>query len=168
MAVSTTDHPAVEPANRSAEMAACIGRYRDKVFDWDAFPANRGFSELERAQIRYIGAGGSPKVDDPNTLPPEHFTLSMVHQPPGKYAASHMHEIEEAFLVLDGVLTIGWSWDDEVIEVRLGPRDMCLNASGRPHGFRNDGVNPVLMRFFFWAKAAARLMAVVVLPTPPF
>jgi mannose-6-phosphate isomerase-like protein (cupin superfamily) len=129
--------------NLESRLNAHIGRYADKVPDWDAFPASRGFPELARSQIRYIGAGGSPKVDDPSTLRAEHFTLSIVHQPVGKYGASHAHEVEEAFLVLEGVLTVGWEWDGEVILARLGPKDMVLQAIDRPHGFRNDGVDPV-------------------------
>jgi mannose-6-phosphate isomerase-like protein (cupin superfamily) len=127
------------------EMRGFIGRHTSKSFDWDAFPGSRGFPELARAQMRYIGAGGSPKVDDPNTLKPGAFTLSLIHQPVGKYAACHSHEVVEHFLVLEGVLTVGWAWGDEVIEARLGPLDMVLNQSERPHGFRNDGVEPVLM-----------------------
>ena len=127
------------------EMERHVGRHADKVPDWDAFPASRGFPELGRSQIRYIGAGGSPKVDDPGTLPPEHFTLSMVHQPVGNYGAAHAHEVEESFTVLEGVLTVGWEWDGKVIFARLGPKDMILHATGRPHGFRNDGNVPVLM-----------------------
>ena len=129
----------------SHEMRRSIGRHTDKNFDWDAFPGSAGFPELARAQMRYIGAGGSPKVDDPNTLKPGDFTLSLIHQPVGKYAACHSHEVVEHFLVLDGVLTVGWAWGEEVIEARLGARDMVLNQRGRPHGFRNDGVGPVLM-----------------------
>ncbi len=91
-----------------AELEAHTGRYELKTPDWDAFPANRGLPELARAQIRYIGAGGSPKHDDPNTLPAEHFTLSLIYQEPGKYAAVHKHEVEEAFFVLQGVLTVTW------------------------------------------------------------
>ena len=127
------------------EMRAAVGRHRDKSFDWEAFPGSAGFPELARAQMRYIGAGGSPKVDDPNTLKPGAFTLSLVHQPVGKYAACHSHEVVEHFLVLDGVLTVGWAFGDDIIEARLGRFDMVLNQSGRPHGFRNDGVGPVLM-----------------------
>jgi mannose-6-phosphate isomerase-like protein (cupin superfamily) len=104
---------------------------------------------LARAQMRYIGAGGSPKTDDPHTLKPGAFTLSLIHQPVGKFAACHSHEVVEHFLVLGGVLTVGWVFGDtggeEVIEARLGPLDMVLNQRGRPHGFRNDGVGPVLM-----------------------
>ena len=131
------------------EMRAHIGRHTDKSFDWDAFPGSRGFPELARAQMRYIGAGGSPKVEDPNTLRPGDFTLSLIHQPVGKYAACHAHEVVEHFLVLDGVLTVGWMFGGEggadIIEAKLGPFDMVLNQSERPHGFRNDGVEPVLM-----------------------
>ncbi len=127
------------------EMRGSIGRHTDKSFDWDAFPGSQGFPELARAQMRYIGAGGSPKVDDPHTLKPGAFTLSLIHQPVGKYAACHSHEVVEHFLVLDGVLTVGWAWGEEVIEARLGPLDMVLNQQGRPHGFRNDGVGSVLM-----------------------
>ena len=127
------------------EMRRFVGRHTQKSFDWDAFPNSRGFPELARAQMRYIGAGGSPKTDDPNTLKPGQFSLSLIHQPVGCYAASHSHEIVEHFLVLDGVLTVGWVWGEEVIEARLGPLDMVLNESGRPHGFRNDGVAPVRM-----------------------
>jgi mannose-6-phosphate isomerase-like protein (cupin superfamily) len=134
-----------QPEPLAGEMRASIGRHTNKSFDWDAFPGSRGFPELERAQMRYIGAGGSPKVDDPTTLKAGQFTLSLVHQPIGKYAACHSHEVVEHFLVLEGVLTVGWAWGDEVIEARLGPKDMVLNQAGRPHGFRNDGVEPVLM-----------------------
>src|SRR6266700_2506447 len=134
-----------KPLDLTSEMRTFIGRHTDKSFDWDAFPGSRGFPELERAQMRYIGAGGSPKADDPSTLKPGQFTLSLVHQPVGKYAACHSHEVVEHFLVLEGVLTVGWAWGEEVIEARLGPRDMVLNQQGRPHGFRNDGVEPVLM-----------------------
>jgi mannose-6-phosphate isomerase-like protein (cupin superfamily) len=126
-------------------MGRAVGRHTDKSFDWDAFPGSRGFPELGRAQMRYIGAGGSPKTDDPGTLPPGRFSLSLVHQPVGTYAACHAHEVVEHFLVLEGVLTVGWAFGDEVIEARLGPQDMVLNEALRPHGFRNDGIEPVLM-----------------------
>lgn len=141
--MATTAVPRLEELR--AEMLAHVGRYELKTPDWDAFPANRGFPELARAQIRYIGAGGSPKHDDPTTLKAEHFTLSLIFQEPGKYAAMHHHEIEEAFLVLQGVLTVTWDYDGQHVDARLGPRDMVLNPPGRPHGFRNDGLEPVLL-----------------------
>ncbi|MGX1096915.1 cupin domain-containing protein [Amorphus sp. MBR-141] len=128
-----------------ARMHAQVGRFVDKAFDWDAFPSNRGFADLARAQMRYIGAGGSPKVGDTTTLKPDHFTVSLIYKEPGRYAACHSHEIEESFLIIDGALIVGWEKDGEVVEVRLGPKDMILNAREIGHGFRNDGVEPVLM-----------------------
>ena len=128
------------------EMRAHMGLFTEKTFDWDAFPGSRGIPDLSRAQLRYVGAGGSPKVDDPSTLKAQHFTFSLVNQPVGKFAASHAHEVVEHFFILQGVLTVGTVWGDEVVEVKLGPKDLLLNKSGRPHGFRNDGVEPVLMQ----------------------
>src|SRR6266851_2989093 len=135
-----------QPSALASEMRAYTGLFTEKTFDWDAFPASRGFPDLLRAQLRYVGAGGSPKSNDPTTLKAEHFTFSLVNQPVGKFAASHAHEVVEHFMILQGVLTVGTVWGDEVVEVKLGPKDLLLNKSGRPHGFRNDGVEPVLMQ----------------------
>ena len=129
----------------ASRMAAQTGRFTDKTFDWDAFPSNAGFPDLARAQMRYIGAGGSPKTGDSSTLKPENFTLSLIYKESGRYAACHSHEIEESFLIVDGVLVVGWERDGEVVEVQLGPKDMILNAREIGHGFRVDGPEPVLM-----------------------
>lgn len=136
-------HTAVSPLQ--AELAAHTGRFADKVFDWNAFPSNAGFPELARAQMRYIGAGGSPKVGDTSTIKPDNFTVSLIYKEPGRYAACHSHEIEESFLIISGALVVGWEKDGEVVEITLGPRDMILNAREIGHGFRVDGVEPVLM-----------------------
>ena len=127
------------------KLRAHTGRFVDKAFDWNAFPSNAGYKELARAQMRYIGAGGSPKVGDPTTLKADNFTLSLIYKEPGCYAACHSHEIEESFLILSGALIVGWEKDGEVVEVNLGPKDMILNAREIGHGFRVDGVEPVLM-----------------------
>ena len=49
------------PSSLAADLKAHTGRFTDKTFDWDAFPSNAGYADLARAQMRYIGAGGSPK-----------------------------------------------------------------------------------------------------------
>src|SRR5476649_173205 len=89
-------------AELAHQMQGFVGRYTEKSFDWDAFPGSRGFPDLQRAQLRYVGAGGSPKTNDPTTLKAEHFTFSLVNQPVGKFAASHSHEIVEHFMILGG------------------------------------------------------------------
>ncbi|NIZ08448.1 cupin domain-containing protein [Pseudooceanicola sp. HF7] len=126
-------------------LKAHTGRFVDKTFDWNAFPSNAGFDDLARAQMRFIGAGGSPKVGDTTTMKPDNFTVSLIYKEPGKYAACHSHEIEESFLIIDGALIVGWEKDGEVCEVNLGPKDMILNAREIGHGFRVDGVEPVMM-----------------------
>lgn len=134
-----------DTANLSDALIANTGRFTDKKFDWKAFPSNVGYEDLARAQMRYIGAGGSPKVGDTSTLKPDSFTLSLIYKEPGRYAACHSHEIEESFLIIDGALIVGWEKDGEVVEVNLGPKDMILNAREIGHGFRVDGVEPVMM-----------------------
>lgn len=136
---------ATPQASLADRMKAHTGRFVDKAFDWNAFPSNAGFDDLARAQMRYIGAGGSPKVGDPSTLKADNFTLSLIYKEPGRYAACHSHEIEESFLILSGALIVGWEKHGEVVEVNLGPKDMILNAREIGHGFRVDGVEPVVM-----------------------
>src|SRR5690625_2062030 len=119
-----------------------IGRATEKEWDWDAFALESNDPELVRAQMRFVGGGGSHKVD-PDSLTPESFTLSLLHCPVQRYAPAHTHEVVEHFLVLEGYLNVGWVYGDDVIEVKLGPGDLILNKIGRPHGFRNDGPEPV-------------------------
>ena len=136
---------AAEMSSIQGQLYAHTGRFADKQFDWHAFPSNEGYDELSRAQMRFIGAGGSPKVNDTTTIKPDHFTLSLVYKESGRYAACHSHEIEESFLVIDGTLVVGWEREGEVVEVRLGAKDLILNARDIPHGFRVDDDEPVLM-----------------------
>jgi mannose-6-phosphate isomerase-like protein (cupin superfamily) len=122
-----------------------IGRSSNKDWDWNAFTTESSSPDLIRAQMRFVGSGGSSKANDPNTLPARKFTMSLLHCPAGRYAPSHSHEVAEHFTVLEGYLHVGWVYGDEVIEAKLGPGDLVLNKVGRPHGFRNDGPDPVLM-----------------------
>jgi mannose-6-phosphate isomerase-like protein (cupin superfamily) len=123
-----------------------VGRYLEKRWDWDAFPSNSGYAELERAQMRYIGAGGSPKTGDASTLPPGAFTCSLIHQEPGRKASVHHHQIEELFFVHRGQLTMTWQFGDETVDFVVGPGDAVLNPPTRPHGFRNDGNEDCVMQ----------------------
>src|SRR6266516_1298628 len=135
-------------ADLDERLAAHVGLHQQKLWDWDAFPASRGYPELARAQMRYIGAGGSPKVGDTSTLVPSRFTCSLIYLDPERYAAVHSHEIEEIFFVQQGRLVISWQRpDDEFVDVILGPGDLLLNPPEIPHGFRNDGPEPVIAQF---------------------
>src|SRR5712675_1813199 len=59
-----------------------IGRFRDKIPDWEAFEDAK-IDGYRRAQHRFIGAGGSGKHDDPSVIPPRAFTLSVIYLPAG-------------------------------------------------------------------------------------
>jgi mannose-6-phosphate isomerase-like protein (cupin superfamily) len=137
---------------RSAVQTA---RYVDKAWDWDAFPANSGYPELERAQMRYIGTGGSPKPDA-RTIPPGAFTCSLIYQQPRKRAAVHYHAVEELFFVHSGTLTLTWQYGNKTIDFDLGPGDAVLNPSDRPHGFRNDTDTDVVLQIM--VSTAARML----------
>ncbi|GAC1328007.1 MAG: hypothetical protein NVSMB2_27330 [Chloroflexota bacterium] len=132
----------------AAQLDAHVGRHLHKLWDWDAFPASRGYPELARAQMRYIGAGGSPKVGDTSTLAPTRFTCSLIHLESGRYAAVHAHEIEEIFFVQQGRMTVTWEHESgDFVDILLGPGDALLNPPDIAHGFRNEGPDPVVAQF---------------------
>ena len=120
-----------------------IGRFRDKVGDWDAFEDAK-IEGYRRAQHRFIGAGGSGKHDDPTVIPAKNFTLSIMYVPPGQGNAAHTHEVEECFFVLQGHLDV--FVEDETgkrITTRLSPWECIACPAGVIHGYQNDSLEPV-------------------------
>lgn len=126
-----------DPAELRARMERYIMRRATRYEDWDAFSYEND-PRLRRAQLRYIGGGGSAKHDDPNVVPAEHFTLSVMRLPPGCVGAPHAHEVEEVFFILQGEAVCFW-WENGVeAAVRLGAWDMMYSPAGVMHGFRNE------------------------------
>src|SRR5713101_10146593 len=112
-----------------------IGRFRDKVADWEAFEDAK-IEGYRRAQHRFIGAGGSGKHDDPTVIPPRGFTLSIMFVPPGQGNAAHTHEVEEVFFVLQGYLTV--FLEDESgrrLSRKLAPWECIACPPGSSTGF---------------------------------
>src|SRR6202140_1123978 len=106
--MSVARHPRPpEVADLSLEEIAerYIGRFRDKIPDWEAFEDAKT-EGYRRAQHRFIGAGGSGKPNDPNRSPARAFALSIVYCPPGQGNAAHTHEVEEIFFVLQSILSV--------------------------------------------------------------
>src|ERR1700676_3149810 len=124
-------------------MMASIARYAERNFDWNAFPGNERYAGLERAIASFVGRSPSLKKEDPHTLKPEHFTVGLVHKPRGQFVPLHQHALEESYFVFDGISTVGYERDGELVEVRLGPKDMISIPINVPHGLRNDGVEPL-------------------------
>jgi mannose-6-phosphate isomerase-like protein (cupin superfamily) len=124
-------------------MKRYVGRFKEKKPDWEAFEDAK-IDGYRRAQHRFIGAGASGKHDDPSTIPPGNFTLSIIFLPPGQGNAAHTHEVEECFFVLKGFLDV--FVDDESgrrITTRLGPWECISCPAGVIHGFQNDSLEPV-------------------------
>jgi mannose-6-phosphate isomerase-like protein (cupin superfamily) len=123
-----------------------IVRFRDKTADWNAFEDAK-IEGYRRAQHRFIGAGASGKHDDASSVPAESFTLSVIFVPPGQGNAPHTHECQEAFFVLQGILTV--FVEDETghrVSERLGPWECFACPAGVIHGFQNDSLEPVYLQ----------------------
>ncbi len=116
---------AVALAEQRPDVGRYVVRYRDREPEWH--PA--GF-----ARLPYVGDGGAPAGN---------YRDDLIHLPPGRGVQSDSRPVEEAYFVLQGVLTAGWEPDGEAVETRLGPRDLLLTPAGRPRFFRNDGLEDV-------------------------
>lgn len=54
----------------------------------------------------------------------------------------YVRDVEDAMMVLEGTLTVGWEEAGEKVEMELGPRDLVMNPAGRKHWFRNNSAGP--------------------------
>ena len=120
-----------------------IARYKDRVPDWAAFEDAK-IEGFKRAQMRFIGAGGSGKHNDVTVIPPRGFTLSIMFVNPGQGNAAHTHEVEEVFFVLDGFLDV--FLEDETgrrVWHRLGKWEAISCPPGVIHGYENRSLAPV-------------------------
>lgn len=124
-----------------------VRRFRDITPDWEAFEDAK-IEGFKRAQHRFIGAGGSGKHDDTEAIPPRGFTLSIIYVEPGQGNASHTHEVEEIFFVLQGNLRVFFEDEKtgEHIDVRLGPWECVACPPGVVHGYDNDSLEPVYLQ----------------------
>ena len=65
-----------------------------------------------------------------------------------------VRDVEDAFLVLEGALTVGWEENGEVTEVELGPRDLVKTPAGRKHWFRNNGAGAATVWYVIGSEGA--------------
>jgi mannose-6-phosphate isomerase-like protein (cupin superfamily) len=103
-------------------LAKHIVRYSQQKPQWN----DAGFAKLV-----YIGEGGAP---------PGSYRKDLVHLPRGVGVRAYERHVEEAYLVLEGCMTVGWEENGKSVEQRLGPRDLILNPAGQPRYFKNDGL----------------------------
>ena len=135
--------PELENASLEDMSTRFIARFRDRMADWNAFEDAK-IEGFKRAQHRFIGAGGSGKHGDSSVIPARGFTLSIMFVQPGQGNASHTHEVEEVFFVLQGFLDVFLedesgkrSWQ------RLGKWECISCPPGVIHGYENTSLEPV-------------------------
>ena len=133
-----------------------VARFVDRRGDWDAF-ADARVEGYRRAQHRFIGSGASGKTD-PNAIPAEHFTLSVMFIPPGQGNAAHRHEVEEVFFILQGkVLVFFEDGTGGRVETVLGPWDCVSCPADVIHGFQNVGLEGAYLQVML-GRAKPELM----------
>jgi len=135
--------PELKNATLEQIMERYVGRFRDKMPDWEAFEDAK-IEGYKRAQHRFIGAGGSGKHDDASVIPARAHTLSIMYVEPGQGNAPHTHEVEETFFVLKGFLDVFVEDEDgRRLTTRLGPWECIACPPGVIHGYDNASLEPV-------------------------
>lgn len=128
-------------------MTSRIARYDSREYDWDALKFQADFDpKYRRAQMRYMGTGGTGVGSDMNTVPSEHFTFSTMVLPPGCEGPSHVHhDVEEVFFMLRGKIRLFLDDGGETWETELRERDLVSVPPGVYRGLLNHGQEEALM-----------------------
>jgi mannose-6-phosphate isomerase-like protein (cupin superfamily) len=128
-------------------MEARVARKSTRRYDWDALKFQADFDpRYRRAQMRYVGTGGTGVARDSNTVPSAHFTFSTMVIPAGNIGPSHIHyDVEEIFFVIRGVMQVICEKDGQRWEATLGERDLISVPPGVYREERNIGDEDALM-----------------------
>lgn len=124
-----------------------IARFETRRYDWDALKFQADFDpKYRRAQMRYVGTGGTGIKSDENTVPAEHFTFSTMVLPAGCEGPLHVHDdVEEVFFMMRGKVRLIFEKDGERYEAVLGERDLVSVPPGVYRGLENIGEEEALM-----------------------
>jgi len=128
-------------------MESRTARHSTRSYDWDALKFQADFDpKYRRAQMRYVGTGGTGVKSDANVVPSEHFTFSTMLLPAGAEGPMHIHnDVEEIFFVLRGKVKVVCEKDGETWEAVLGERDLVSIPPGVYRGEINIGEEDALM-----------------------
>jgi len=124
-----------------------VARYASRKYDWDALKFQADYDpKYRRAQMRYVGTGGTGVKSDVNVVPAEHFTFSTMVIPAGNIGPMHIHtDVEEIFFVLRGKMKVICEKDGERWEAVLGERDLISIPPGVYREEHNIGEEDALM-----------------------
>lgn len=128
-------------------MESRVASFATRRYDWDALKFQADFDpKYRRAQMRYVGTGGTGVAGDTNTVPAEHFTFSTMIIPAGHEGPMHLHtDAEEIFFVLRGRVKVICERDGEYWEKVIGDRDLISIPPGVYRGEINIGEEDALM-----------------------
>jgi quercetin dioxygenase-like cupin family protein len=136
-----------EGASLPQRMEARVARFATRKYDWNALKFQADFDpKYRRAQMRYVGTGGTGVKADVNTVPAEHFTFSTMIIPAGCEGPMHIHDdVEEIFFVIRGKVKVTCEKDGQHWEAVLGDRDLVSIPPGVYRGEINIGEEDALM-----------------------
>lgn len=138
-----------QPAGASFEdwMNTRVARFSTRQYDWNALKFQADYDpKYRRAQMRYIGTGGTGVATDSNTIASENFTFSTMIIPAGHEGPSHLHiDVEEVFFVLRGKIKLVLEKDGERYETILTERDVVSIPPGVYREEINIGEEDALM-----------------------
>lgn len=128
-------------------MESRVARKSTRRYDWDALKFQADYDpKYRRAQMRYVGTGGTGVDKDGNTVPSAHFTFSTMVIPAGGIGPSHIHyDVEEVFFVLRGAMKVICEKDGHRWEATLGERDLISVPPGVYREEQNIGDEDALM-----------------------
>ncbi|MEN9559520.1 MAG: hypothetical protein RLZZ502_731 [Pseudomonadota bacterium] len=124
-----------------------VARFGTRTYDWDALKFQADFDpKYRRAQMRYVGTGGTGVAKDGNTVPAAHFTFSTMIIPAKHEGPMHIHyDVEEIFFLLRGTLKVVCEKDGERWETVLKERDLISVPPGVYREEINIGDEDALM-----------------------
>ncbi len=139
----------IKPDNVSfaAWMESRCALHSTRRYDWNALKFQADFDpKYRRAQMRYLGTGGTGIAADTGSVPSEHFTFSTMIIPAGHEGPMHIHnDVEEVFFVMRGKVLVMCEKDGQRWEALLGERDLISIPPGVYRGEINVGEEDVLM-----------------------
>ena len=139
------DHPS--GATLAQWMGSRVARFASRKYDWDALKFQADYDpKYRRAQMRYVGTGGTGVAADANVVPAGHFTFSTMLIPAGHTGPMHIHtDVEEIFFVMRGRMKVICEKDGERWEAALGERDLISIPPGVYREEHNIGEEDALM-----------------------
>ncbi len=139
----------MQPSGQSFSdwMESRVARRSTRSYDWNALKFQADYDpRYRRAQMRYVGTGGTGVSRDSNAVPSAHFTFSTMVIPAGNIGPSHIHyDVEEIFFVLRGVMKVICEKDGQRWEAVLGERDLISVPPGVYREEQNIGDEDALM-----------------------